>query len=63
MKNKITNALLKGMSMFGFMSLGSLIRETLANGFYSWVLGLGMVLAVLVAVLPMIEEINEREEN
>ena len=63
MKNKITKALLKGMSAFGFMSLGSLIRETLANGFYSWVLGLGMILAVLVAVLPMIEEINESEDN
>ena len=63
MKNKITKALLKGMSSFGLMSLGSLIREVLANGFYTWTLGLGMVLAVLVAVLPMIEEINESEEN
>lgn len=63
MKNKITKAMLKGMSAFGFMSLGSLIRETLAQGFYSWVLGLGMALAILVAVLPMIEETIESEEN
>ena len=63
MKNKITKALLKGMSAFGLMSLGSLIREALAHGFYTWVLGLGMALAVVVAVLPMIEEINESEEN
>ncbi len=61
MKNKITKVCLAIMSTMGWFSVGWILGEIIRKGFYAWELGLGLVLAIVVAVLPHTSTIEEDE--